>query len=128
MKALDANEVMTLPLKLDVADVVNNNGFMDNKLFAIGNIFNLSKDQREAAKRDFKRTQSCQKYKQSRDTSEVHTQDIEYDDEGNLLINQETVINTTEGLLKDRKYAIEGSEEAHAVEDAIARGEEPAKR
>jgi hypothetical protein len=124
MRSLDANDVMTLPLKLDVNEVVNN-GFMDNKLFAVGNIFNLPKDKREEANEYLSQLKSVKNKKQNREETKVNTQDVEFDDEGNPIIDREKVINTTNGLLGDRKYAEEGSEEAEAVQDAIDNGEEP---
>ena len=124
MKSLDANDVLTLPMKLDVADVVNN-GFMDNKLFSIGNLFNLPKEQREAANEYLSELRAVKNQRQSRDTSTIETQEVEFDDQGSPIISQETVINTTNGLLGERKYAVEGSDEAAAIDDAISRGETP---
>jgi len=117
MHELDANEVLTIPLKLITQEVVNR-GFMSNRLFEnIAGIFGapksvleiLEKIKPEENKRlgDPKKNIPTKKVKIWLDTNKK------------IHIGEDIVVNTTNGLLGDKKYVVVGSDEEKEVQQIL---------
>lgn len=115
LKELDAKEILEMPLKIINKEVVSR-GFMSNKLFQnIANVFHASSDIREIINK-----LTPEKNKKIYKSTEIDNHNISVDDSGNIIIKQdeiERVINTSNGLLNDKKYVIEGSQEAQRLEE-----------
>jgi len=117
MKELDANEVLTIPLKLITQEVVNR-GFMSNRLFEnIAGIFGAPKSVMEILEKikpeENKRWGDVAKNKP---TGKVK---IWLDSNKKVHIGEDIVINTTNGLLGDKRYVIIGSEEEKEVQQIL---------
>ena len=113
MKELDANEVLTIPLKLITQEVVNR-GFMSNRLFDnIAGIFGAPRSVMEILEKikpeENKRLGDASKNKPS---GKVR---IWVDANKKIRINDGIVINSSNGLLSDKKYAVSGSDDANEI-------------
>ena len=109
MRELDANEVLTIPLKLITQEVVNR-GFMSNRLFDnISGIFGAPRSVLEILEKikpeENKRLGDPQKNIPNRKVK------IWIDNNKKVHIGEDIVINTTNGLLGDKKYVVIGSDE-----------------
>ena len=115
LKELDAKEVLEMPLKITTKEVVSR-GFMSNKLFQnISNVFHASPDIREIINK-----LAPEKNKKIFKSTQIDDNNINVDSNGNIIIKQDEidrVINTSNGLLNDKKYVIEGSQEAQRLEE-----------
>lgn len=106
MRELDYKDVLTIPKAIKANEVVSR-GFMSNFLFAnISNIFGAPKavmdtlgnlDREEQGRR-----------KQTKD--KVDTQNVEVDDNGDAMIDEEAVLNQADGLLGDKVYGVDTSD------------------
>ncbi|MDR2585342.1 MAG: Eco57I restriction-modification methylase domain-containing protein [Prevotellaceae bacterium] len=117
MKELDANEVLTIPLKLITQEVVNR-GFMSNRLFEnIAGIFGAPKTVMEILQKlkpeENKRLGNPAVNKPSGKVK------IWLDANKKIHIGEDIVVNTSNGLLGNKKYAVEGSDEAIEVQQIL---------
>jgi hypothetical protein len=117
MKELDANEVLTIPLKLITQEVVNR-GFMSNRLFEnIAGIFGAPKSVMDILEKikpeENKRLGNAEK---NRPTGKVK---IWVGRDKKVHIGEDIVVNTSNGLLGDKKYVIAGSDEAKEVQQIL---------
>jgi len=117
MHELDANEVLTIPLKLITQEVVNR-GFMSNRLFEnIAGIFGAPKSVMEILEKikpeENKRLGNPAKNKPTRKVK------IWVDTNKKVHIGEDIVINTSNGLLGDKKYVVMGSDEAKEVQQIL---------
>jgi len=113
MHELDANEVLTIPLKLITAEVVSR-GFMSNRLFEnISGIFGapqsvmdiINKMSPDEGGKVGDKTKNKPKTKPH----------IWVDNDNKIHINEDIVVNTSNGLLGDKKYVEIGSDEEKDV-------------
>jgi len=113
MYELDANQVLTLPLKLITEEVVSR-GFMSNRLFeSISGIFGAPQSVMDI----LNKITPDEKGKQG-DNSKNKVSNkprIWVDNDKNIHINEDIVINTTNGLLGEKQYVEIGSEEEQEV-------------
>ncbi len=86
MKELDANEVVTMPLKLMTQEIVEGKFITSNKLFNIGNIFHLPAGAREI----LNEMGTIKKGRVDHDKTKnpIAEPQMEYDDNGNLILNE----------------------------------------
>lgn len=120
LKQLDANEVLELPLKLITKEVVTR-GFMSNRLFAnIARIFGAPAEIREI----LSKLQPEKNKRVEIATPLTIVSQVNEDGSPYVTANDiQKVINTSNGLLGKKKYVIEGSSEAIAIEELIAKGD-----
>jgi len=113
MHELNANEVLTIPLKLITAEVVSR-GFMSNRLFEnISGIFGapqsvidiINKMNPDEGGKIGDKTKNKPKTKPR----------IWVDNDNKIHINEDIVVNTSNGLLGDKKYVEIGSDEEKDV-------------
>ena len=118
MKYLDANEVLTIPLKLITEEVVNR-GFMSNRLFEnISNIFGCPQSVKDIiAKMDEAKGRDVNKGKDK--TPVKPTVRIWTDNDNKIHINEDIVVNTTNGLFGEKRYVEIGSDEGKEVQATI---------
>lgn len=86
MKELDANEVVTMPLKLMTQEIVDGKFITSNKLFNIGNIFHLPASAREILNE--MGTIKKGRVEHDKNNSLITEPQLEYDDDGNLILNE----------------------------------------
>ena len=117
MKYLDAEEVLTIPLKL-VTEEVLNRGFMSNRLFEnISGIFGCPQDIKDIIDRMNEADGNNIKKK---DKTEVSNKPRVWLDKDNKIhINEDITIATTNGLLGDKKYVEIGSEDGKEVQSIL---------
>lgn len=118
MKYLDANEVLTIPLKLITEEVVNR-GFMSNRLFEnISNIFGCPQSVKDIiAKMDEAKGRDVNKGKNK--TPVKPTVRIWTDNDNKIHINEDIVVNTTNGLFGEKRYVEIGSDEGKEIQATI---------
>ncbi len=86
MKELDANEVVTMPLKLMTQEIVDGKFITSNKLFNIGNIFHLPPSAREILNE--MGTIKKGRIEHDKNKNLVTETQLEYDRDGNLILNE----------------------------------------
>lgn len=100
MKELDANEVVTMPLKLMTQEIVDGKFITSNKLFNIGNVFHLSQSARDI----LNEMGTIKKGRIDHDKNKniIAKPELEYNDDGNLILNESNLGKKKyEELLKD---------------------------
>lgn len=119
MKYLDANEVLTIPLKLITEEVVNR-GFMSNRLFKnISGIFGCPQDIKDIiAKMDEAKGRGVEKDPKKKPSITIKPR-IWVDDDKKIHIGEDIVVATTNGLLGNKKYVEIGSPEGKEVQEII---------
>jgi hypothetical protein len=70
MKYLNPTEVLTLPNYISASAIVDN-GFMDNRLFSIGNLFNLPQEKRGAAQEILNKLEPVKNKKLQKSAKEI---------------------------------------------------------
>ena len=117
MKYLDANEVLTIPLKLITEEVLNR-GFMSNRLFEnISGIFGCPQDIKDIiAKMDEAKGGSIEKNDKTPIKPKVK---IWVGEDNKIHINEDIVVATTNGLFGDKKYVEIGSEEGKEAQNTM---------
>ena len=126
MKYLNANEILTIPLKLITEEVISR-GFMSNRLFDnISGIFGCPQSIKDI----------ISKMDEAKDNGKVNTKNkpkitnksrIWIDADKKIHINEDIVVATTNGLLGDKKYVEISSEEGKEVADIMAEAISQAK-
>ena len=86
MKELDANEVVTMPLKLMTEEIVDGKFITSNKLFNIGNIFHLPAGAREILNE--MGTIKKGNIEHDKTKNRISEPQLEYNEEGNLILNE----------------------------------------
>ena len=119
MKYLDANEVLTIPLRLITEEVVNR-GFMSNRLFKnISGIFGCPQDIKDIIdKMDEAKGKNVER-DQKKKSKVTNTPKVWVDAGKKIHINEDIVVATTNGLLGDKKYVEIGSDDGKEVEETI---------
>ena len=117
MKELDANEVLTIPLKLITQEVVNR-GFMSNRLFEnIAGIFGAPKSVMEILEKI--KPEENKRLGNPANNKPTGKVKIWVDSNKKVHIGEDIVINTSNGLLGNKQYAVEGSGEAIEVQQIL---------
>ena len=100
MKELDANEVVTMPLKLMTQEIVDGKFITSNKLFNIGNVFHLPQSARDILNE--MGTIKKGRIEHDKNKNLITKPELEYDDDGNLILNESSLGKKKyEELLKD---------------------------
>jgi len=86
MRELNANEVVTMPLKLMTQEIVDGKFITSNKLFNIGNIFHLPADAREIL--NSMGTIKKKRIDSDNTKNKIPDPQLEYDENGNLILNE----------------------------------------
>jgi len=113
MKELDANEVVTMPLKLMTQEIVDGRFITSNKLFNIGNVFHLPASAREILNE--MGTIKKGRIEHDKNKSPIAESKLEYDDDGNLILNEsnlgkkqyEELLEENPDLPTDRPSAVD---------------------
>ena len=117
MKYLDANEVLTIPLKLITEEVINR-GFMSNRLFEnISGIFGCPQSIKDIIAKLNEADDPTGKKPKPPIKPQVK---IWIDNDNKIHINEDIVVNTTNGLFGEKRYVEIGSDEGREVQDTIA--------
>ena len=117
MRELDANEVLTIPLKLITQEVVNR-GFMSNRLFDnISGIFGAPRSVMEI----LEKIKPEENKRLGDPMKNIPTKKVKIwvDNNKKVHIGEDIVINTTNGLLGDKKYVVFGSDDAKERQQII---------
>lgn len=117
LRELDANDVLTMPLRLVAQEVVKR-GFMSNKLFTnIGGIFGAP----ESVLAIINKMSPEERKKTTHANADTVTNNVRIweDKDKNIHVNEDIVINTQNGLFVNKKYVEIGSEEAEEVAATI---------
>ena len=105
MKELDYKDVLTIPKAIKANEVVSR-GFMSNFLFAnISNIFGAPKAVMDTLEQLNKEEQGRTK----KPAKKIDTQEVEVDDAGNAVIDEDTVIEEAASILGDKIYEVDTS-------------------
>lgn len=113
MHELDANEVLTIPLKLITAEVVSR-GFMSNRLFEnISGIFGAPQSVMDIINK--MNPDEGGKVGNSSNNPLTNKPRIWVDKENRIHINEDIVVNTSNGLLGDKQYVEIGTDEEKEV-------------
>ncbi|MEG1313735.1 MAG: Eco57I restriction-modification methylase domain-containing protein, partial [Bacilli bacterium] len=119
LKELNAREILELPLKIITKEVVSR-GFMSNKLFDnIANIFGMNTELREIVNK-----LTPEKNKRINKPTNMSDNNIKLDDLGNIITTEseiEHIINTSNGRLVQKEYAVEGTPEALVIQEQVAK-------
>ena len=117
MKYLDANEVLTIPLKLITEEVINR-GFMSNRLFEnISGIFGCPQSIRDIInKMDEAKGRDVNKKDKPKVKPYVR---IWTDKDNKIHINEDIVVNTTNGLFGEKKYIVISSDEGKEIQATV---------
>ena len=86
MKELDANEVVTMPLRLMTQEIVDGKFITSNRLFNIGNIFHLPAGAREILNE--MGTLKKGRIEHDKNKNPIADPQLEYDQDGNLILNE----------------------------------------
>lgn len=121
MKYLNANEVLTIPLKLITEEVINR-GFMSNRLFKnISGIFGCPQDIKDIIdKMDEAKSGRDVEKDPSKKAKLTNKPKVWVDSDKKIHINEDIIVATTNGLLGDKKYVEIGSEDGKEVEETIS--------
>lgn len=102
MRELDARDVVELPRKLIAKEIVDGGFITSNKLFNINNIFHATPEARQI----INKLTAVKKQRLEKMPSEVPETETEIDDEGNTIIDNEVLINSSEGVLRKKEYEV----------------------
>lgn len=103
MEQVDAEKVLTIPLKIKTEEVVRR-GFMSNLLFNnIGIIFNAPKEVVDIIN---KMEPVKEQGSKNKPLDYDSMQEIPVDEEGNVAIPEETVVNKTQAIFGDKVYEV----------------------
>ena len=119
MKYLDAEEVLTIPLKLITEEVINR-GFMSNRLFKnISGIFGCPQDIKDIIDKMDEAKGTNVERNPTKKNPISNKPKVWIDAEKKIHINEDIVVATTNGLLGEKKYVEIGSEEGIEIEETI---------
>ena len=102
MRELDARDVVELPRKLIAKEIVDGGFITSNKLFNIANIFHATPEARQI----INKLTAVKKQRLEKTPSEVPETETEVDDEGNTIIDNEVLINSSQGILRKKEYEV----------------------
>lgn len=120
MRELDARDVVELPRKLIAKEIVDGGFITSNKLFNINNIFHATPEARQI----INKLTAVKKQRLEKTPSEVAETETEIDEEGNTIIDNEVLINTSEGVLRKKEYEVLTEDDRQAALQAAFLPEE----
>ena len=124
LRQLDANDVVELPRKLIAKEIVDGGFVASNKLFNVSNIFHASPQVRSI----LDKLTAVKKQKLEKTPSEVPEAQVEIDEEGEPVIDPETIINSSHNVLGKKLYSeaqFTEEEQAAIIESAVSETEIP---
>lgn len=113
LRELDAKGIVELPRKLIAKEIVDGGFVTSNKLFNISNIFHASPEARAI----INKLQAVKKQKLEKNPQDLPEPQTKVDEDDNVIIDPEILVNTSNGILKEKKY-----EELTTAEAQMARG------
>ena len=120
MRELDARDVVELPRKLIAKEIVDGGFITSNKLFNINNIFHATPEARQI----INKLTAVKKQRLEKTPGEVAETETEIDEEGNTVIDNEVLINTSEGVLRKKEYEVLTEDDRQAALQAAFLPEE----
>ena len=114
MQELDAAKVLSIPIAIKSEEVVKR-GFMSNFLFEdISNVYNYSAEVINI----IKKIKPAEEMKTG-DNNIDNASEINLDDEGNVVVDNELVVNQTSAIFGEKVYEYEVSDVAETFENAF---------
>lgn len=114
LRELDAKGIVELPRKLIAKEIVDGGFVTSNKLFNISNIFHASPEARAI----INKLQAVKKQKLEKNPQDLPEPQTKVDEDDNAIIDPEILVNTSNGILKEKKYEELTTAEAQMAREA----------
>lgn len=114
LRELDAKGIVELPRKLIAKEIVDGGFVTSNKLFNINNIFHASPEARAI----INKLQAVKKQKLEKNPQDLPEPQTKVDEDDNAIIDPEILVNTSNGILKEKKYEELTTAEAQMAREA----------
>lgn len=114
LRELDAKGIVELPRKLIAKEIVDGGFVTSNKLFNINNIFHASPEARAI----INKLQAVKKQKLEKNPQDLPEPQTKVDEDDNVIIDPEILVNTSNGILKEKKYEELTTAEAQMAREA----------
>ena len=114
LRELDAKGIVELPRKLIAKEIVDGGFVTSNKLFNISNIFHASPEARAI----INKLQAVKKQKLEKNPQDLPEPQTKVDEDDNVIIDPEILVNTSNGILKEKKYEELTTAEAQMAREA----------
>jgi len=127
MVELDARQVMTIPKNIKAQEVVRR-GFMSNLLFAnISGIFQAPRAVLDIIN-EFEKTEEGRKTKHQENIAPEQLEDVDVDDDGEVVVDENLVISTAENIFGNKKYDVAEVIPPEIDEDVAKKPEETSSK
>lgn len=114
LRELDAKDIVELPRRLIAKEIVDGGFVTSNKLFNIGNIFHASAEARAI----INKLQAVKKQKLEKKSEDLPEPQTQVDENDEAIVDPEILVNTSNGVLKEKKYEELTTEEAQIAKEA----------
>lgn len=114
LRELDAKDIVELPRRLIAKEIVDGGFVTSNKLFNIGNIFHASAEARAI----INKLQAVKKQKLEKKSEELPEPQTKVDENDEAIVDPEILVNSSNGVLKEKKYEELTTEEAQIAKEA----------
>lgn len=114
LRELDAKDIVELPRRLIAKEIVDGGFVTSNKLFNIGNIFHASAEARVI----INKLQAVKKQKLEKKSEDLPEPQTQVDENDEAVVDPEILVNTSNGVLKEKKYEELTTEEAQIAKEA----------
>ena len=114
LRELDAKGIVELPRKLIAKEIVDGGFVTSNKLFNINNIFHASPEARAI----INKLQAVKKQKLEKNPQDLPEPQTKVGEDDNVIIDPEILVNTSNGILKEKKYEELTTAEAQMAREA----------
>lgn len=113
LRELDAKDIVELPRRLIAKEIVDGGFVTSNKLFNIGNIFHASAEARAI----INKLQAIKKQKLEKKSEDLPEPRTQVDENDEAIVDPEILVNTSNGVLKEKKYEELTTEEAQIAKE-----------
>lgn len=113
LRELDAKDIVELPRRLIAKEIVDGGFVTSNKLFNIGNIFHASAEARAI----INKLQAVKKQKLEKKSEDLPEPQTQVDENDEAIVDPEILVNTSNGVLKEKKYEELTTEEAQIAKE-----------
>lgn len=114
LRELDAKDIVELPRRLIAKEIVDGGFVTSNKLFNIGNIFHASTEARAI----INKLQAVKKQKLEKKSEDLPEPQTQVDENDEAIVDPEILVNTSNGVLKEKKYEELTTEDAQIAREA----------
>lgn len=114
LRELDAKDIVELPRRLIAKEIVDGGFVTSNKLFNIGNIFHASAEARAI----INKLQAVKKQKLEKKSEDLPKPQTKVDENDEAIVDPEILVNTSNGVLKEKKYEELTTEDAQIAREA----------